>query len=228
MYIENESEGPIIESRYDGNLPSRMRKNILQFFLILGLTIYFIFSFIMEQEQATYDDYYSKVSDEYNKKLIVDTVLAETTDEIIVLNDKLAEGIVPENASADYYYQKALSKEKVYDFDAAVKYYSKTIELAKTNSDEMFNALNNRGFLYAKEYKNYKDALVDFDKIIEIELAKLSYDNTHLEAAYSNRAFVRKIKGDNEGACDDLYNALTHCKPSSIAFIEKQIKKNCW
>lgn len=227
MYEEN-IEGPIIESRHHGNMPSRMRRNILQFFLILGLTLYFVFSFIVKQEAVAYDDYYSRVADEYSATVLTDTANGETPADIEALTDKLENELEPENPTADYYYQKALNKEKAYDFDAAIEHYGKAIEIAKTNSNEMFNALNNRGFLLAKEYKKYNEALADFDRILEIELAKLTYDNTHLEAAYSNRAFVRKTKGDKEGACDDLYNALSYCKPSSTAFIEKQIEKNCW
>ncbi len=226
MYEEN-IEGPIIESRHHGNMPSRVRRNVLQFFLILGLSIYFVVSFIMEQERVAYNDYYSKVSDEYNKEMMLDTVYEETP-QVEALKERLEDEMEPEHPTADYYYQKALSKEKAYDFDEAIEYYTKTTELAKTNSNEMFNALNNRGFLYAKEYKKYSEALSDFDKIIEIELAKVNYNNEHLEAAYSNRAFVRKMKGDKDGACDDLYNALAYCKPSSTSFIETQIEKNCW
>ena len=93
----------------------------------------------------------------------------------------------------------------------------------------MWNSLNNRGIIQAKQLKDYKSAKKDFTRIIQIETNR-SYGEinaTRLEAGYTNRAYVKKMQGNKEGACDDLYEALGLGVESSVDFIERQIDKNC-
>ena len=93
----------------------------------------------------------------------------------------------------------------------------------------MWNALNNRGIIKVMKLKDYKGALADFNQIIETETNRVdgNINLTRLEAGYTNRAYLKKLKGDKDGACDDLYLALGVSSVSSSAFIEKQIDKNC-
>ena len=71
--------------------------------------------------------------------------------------------------------------------------------------------------------------MVDFNKIIQIETNRSNgeINATRLESGYTNRAYVKKMKGDKDGACNDLYDAQALGVESSQAFIEKQIAKNC-
>ena len=75
----------------------------------------------------------------------------------------------------------------------------------------MWNALNNGGIIKAQQFKDYKGALKDFNRIIKIETNR--YDGEinaiRLESGYTNRAYVRKMQGQNDAACDDLYEALS-------------------
>jgi len=136
---------------------------------------------------------------------------------------------IKEEGTVDFFYQRALKKEGEKDYKGAVEDYTKTIELAKKYSAEMWNSLNNRGIIKAKQLKDYKGALVDFNKIIQIETNRSNgeINATRLESGYTNRAYVKKMKGDKDGACNDLYDAQALGVESSQAFIEKQIAKNC-
>lgn len=145
------------------------------------------------------------------------------------IKDHIEENIIAEEeGTAKFYYERALKKEKSKDFDGAIKDYTKTIELSSKNSKDMFNGLNGRGFVYAKELKNYKSAMADFNQIIKIETSKTSPNNSRLEAGYTNRAYVKKASGDKDGACNDLYEALYLGNEKSMTFIEKQIDKTCY
>ncbi len=134
-----------------------------------------------------------------------------------------------EEGTAEYYYNRALEKEKEKDYNGAVEDYSKAIGVADRYSSEMWNSLNNRGIIYTEQLKEYHAALSDFSMIIRIETNRTSgeINTTRLESGYTNRAYVKKIKGDKKGACEDLNEALYLGIESSRAFIEKQIDKNC-
>ncbi len=136
---------------------------------------------------------------------------------------------IKEEGTVDFFYQRALKKEGEKDYKGAVEDYTKTIELAKKYSAEMWNSLNNRGIIKAKQLNDYKGALDDFNKIIQIETNRSNgeINVTRLESGYTNRAYVKKMKGDKEGACNDLYEAQALGVESSQSFIEKQIAKNC-
>jgi tetratricopeptide (TPR) repeat protein len=134
-----------------------------------------------------------------------------------------------EEGTADFFYKRALKKEKAKDYEGAVADYTRTIELAKKYSSEMWNSLNNRGVIKAKQLKDYKGAKKDFNRIIQTETNRYdgNANDIRLEAGYTNRAYVKKMLGDKEGACDDLYDALSLGIEASIDFIEKKINENC-
>ena len=150
--------------------------------------------------------------------------------EELVINDveeELVEPVIVE--SADFFYKRAIEREGNNDFDGAVDDYTKAIELANKYSREMWKSLNNRGIIKAKKLKDYNGAMADFNRIIDIEMGRYdgNYNATRLESGYTNRAYVKKLKGDKDGACDDLYEALSLGVEESVEFIEKQIDKNC-
>lgn len=222
--MNGENTGPIINSRHYGNLPKPNKAPyiILGFIILISLVAGFFFM-ITKSENAIdmQKDYYSTAEEE--------ATLPFDSTQMGEIKEHLEENIITEEeGTAEFYYERALKKEKSKDFDGAVEDYTKTIELSSKNSKDMFNGLNNRGFIYAKELKNYKSALTDFNQIIKIETSKLSPNNSRLEAGYTNRAYVKKMKGDKDGACNDLYDALFLGNEKSTEFIEKQISKTCY
>ena len=161
--------------------------------------------------------------------LTEEVYLEEVVNESVDVKVEAVEALIEEEQPMDFYYKRALKRDKNDEFKGAVEDYSKTISLAKKYSSEMWYSLNNGGIIKAQEFRDYKGALKDFNRIIEIEINR--YDGeinlTRLEAGYSNRAYIRKMKGDIDGACDDLYEALSLGVEGSEVFIEKQIEKNC-
>lgn len=217
--------GPIINSRHHGNLPRPNRGPFIIFGIIVLISIVGgFFFFITKAEKQAIDmeeDYYSIAEEEIT--------LPFDSSQMGEIKDHIEENIITEEeGTAKFYYERALKKEKSKDFDGAVEDYTKAIELSSKNSKDMFNGLNGRGFVYAKEQKNYKAAMADFNQIIKIETSKSSPNNSRLEAGYTNRAYVKKMMGNKEGACNDLYEALYLGNEKSITFIEKQIEKNCY
>ena len=221
-----ETDGPILsqgDSKRD-KLRILLTRIIFIFFILYSIGYYLMVvampvqnEIVEEQDQGVHlPTIVEELSDEITKEEIVEAV-----------EEELAE---PEIQSADFYYKRALEREKNKDYTGAVEDYTQTIALAKKYSSEMWNSLNNRGIIKAKKQNNYNGAIADFNRIIDIETNR--YDGninaTRLEAGYTNRAYVKKLKGDKQGACDDLYEALSLGVESSVAFIEKQIEKNCY
>lgn len=182
--------------------------------------------FEVEQSEELYYDYEETVLPE----ILDEEAIVTEEDKPVELEDKLEVEIAErEEGTVDFFYERALKKEKEKDYEGAVEDYTRTIELAKRRSAEMWNSLNNRGIIKAKKLKDYKGAIKDFNKIIEIETNRSDgeVNATRLEAGYTNRAYVKKMMGNKEGACDDLYEALSLGVESSVDFIEKKIDENC-
>ncbi len=216
--------GPIINSRHNGNLPKSSKAVFIVPVVILVLLIASGLFFVVENEPVKSDFAEESL---YDEDLLDTQSVTGDVEEIIAGIEKKMN--TKEEGTVDFFYQRALQKENDKDYQGAVDDYTKTIEKATRYSAEMWNALNNRGIINAKQFKNYKVALTDFNKIIEIETNRRDgkTNTIRLEAGYTNRAYVKKLKGDKEGACDDLYEALALGVPESAKFIEKQINKNC-
>jgi tetratricopeptide (TPR) repeat protein len=221
------SNGPIINSRHNNNLPKRNNSVFIVPIVIVLLLIVSGVFFLAEKQPSILN------LQENEEKYLTDEIIiekpsiAEDVEENIT---KVEEEIVAkEEGSVDFFYQRALANEKAKDYEGAVKDYTRTIEKATRYSAEMWNALNNRGIINAKQFKDYKAAITDFNKIIEIETNRNDGNANveRLEAGYTNRAYVKKMKGDKEGACNDLYEALYLGVESSQKFIQQQIDKNC-
>ena len=227
--MHEKGEGPILESYHHEGMQPKGKNPlpiiIAVLILTMGLGAFFFISKTHSEEAQEIDF----------EEVLVDKELDSDSNE--VMSDQLSnlreslenEAGEKEEGTVDFFYKRALDKESKKDYAGAVEDYTRTIEKAKKYSAEMWNALNNRGIIKAQQLKDYRGARKDFDKIISIELNR--YDSeineTRLEAGYTNRAYVKKMQGDVEGACDDLYEALSLGIESSSAFIEKQIDKNC-
>jgi tetratricopeptide (TPR) repeat protein len=215
--------GPILESRHHEGLQPKRKNPIV--FIVAGLLFIIVltsFFFIMEsdrQEQDFYEEIEAQIQseEELEQKLHV-----EDSSETKSIEKE-------EKKTASFYYQRALTYESENNYKEAVADYTQTVTLSNKYSSEMFNALNNGGIIKAQQFEHYKSALKDFDRIINVEINRIDGDinSTRLEAGYTNRAYVKKMQGDIEGACDDLYEALSLGVVGSEDFIEKQIEKNC-
>jgi tetratricopeptide (TPR) repeat protein len=214
-----ENRGPILSKGESSK--DKSRRIIIIILVLFFVAIYSFFTIITVEKADDFDTEETSYTFPLEEENASEKITTVPEKEIIV-------GV--EEETADYYYKRALEKEKIKDYNGAVEDYSKTIELAKKYSSEMWNALNNRGIIKAKQLKDYKGALTDFNQIIKTETNRLdgNMNLTRLESGYTNRAYVKKMKGDKDGACDDLYLALGVSSTSSSAFIEKQIDKNCW
>ncbi len=218
MYAE--SNGPIIHRG-----EPRGNKNILvivgALVMAIGLGAFFLIQENAPEEVEAVEAY--ELYDIAAEEAVIEdeTSLPEPLPAIETIPEELS--------SAAAYYQRALKKEKEKDYEGAVADYTKTIALAKKYSSEMWNALNNRGVIYTKQLIDYKAAIKDFNKIVQIESNRYDghINETRLEAGYTNRAYVKMMKGDKEGACNDLYEALALGVESSSSFIENKIAKNC-
>ena len=226
-----EYSNPIINSRYNNNLPN----NNKPFIIVIGLIILAagVAGFLYLHEPQIREDFEMDLAEDvaFENGMEVAAVPGDLTiEKLNDLKEKLENEIAEqEEGTADFFYQRAVKKEKEKDYAGAVEDYTITINKAKKYSAEMWNSLNNRGVIKAKQLKNYRGAKKDFDKIISIETNRYNgeINEIRLEAGYTNRAYVRKMLGDKEGACDDLYEALSLGVESSVAFIEKKIDQNC-
>ena len=221
--MNSEHHGPIINSRHHSNLP-KPNKGIYVIILLIVIALITTGVLAFIQNVSPISDDYEYYEESYGNEPIV---TEEITTEAIDDGNETAE-LETETKTASYYYNSGLKYEKVNDYSAALEDYGKAIELAKNNSSEMFNSLNNRGYLNAKHFKDYDAAMVDFNQIIKIENDKTTPNNKRLVAGYSNRAYVKKMKGDKDGACNDLYEALYLADENAISKIDKQIGKVCY
>ena len=165
---------------------------------------------------------------------ILATEQGSSKEKLSNLKEKLEESLeekeeIAEERTAAFYYDRGIERDNAKNYAGAVEDYSMAIALASKYSDEMWNSLNNRAIIKVQQNSDYKGARADFTKIISIENNRYDgeINETSLEAAYTNRAYVKRQLGDKEGACDDLYEALGLGVESSVSFIEKQIDKHC-
>jgi len=220
--MNENSNGPIIESRHHKGLQPK-RKNPIVFialilFLIVGVSAFFLVIENEVPEQEFHEDVEAQINDVEQEEIESEEVPLEENQ--LKLEDE---------KTVDFYYERALEQEKNKDYEAALKYYGKTISKADRYSAEMWISLSNGGIIKAQRFKNYKGALKDFNQIIEIETNRINgeINEVRLESGYINRAYVKNMMGNNEGACDDLYEALGLGIEESVEFIEEKINKVC-
>jgi len=108
------------------------------------------------------------------------------------------------------YYSRAIAKNELYTWKAALKDYDKAIELAP----KFFDALVNRGAT-RDESGDYKGAIDDYNKAIEIKP-----DNA---MTYFNRGNTKLNMGDKTGACSDW----TKAKELGAEYADERIKEHC-
>lgn len=218
--MNEQGTGPILESRHHEGLQPE-RKNPIVFivigvFLVMGLGAFFFVS-NEDQEQQLIADIEAQIAELETRKIEKEEApLVEVS-------------IEKEEGTADFFYKRALERDNQKDYERAVEDYTRTIELAKKYSTEMWESLNNRGVIRAEQFSDFSGALKDFNKIIEIELNRTDgeIDAVKLESSYSNRAYIKIAQGNNEGACDDLYEALSYADENSMTFLEKKIASVC-
>ncbi len=207
-------------SRYNARKSSDNNDGLIKLIVAISIMVGVLYWAFQDVEMPTETEL---TEAEYVEDIFVEEELEDVEAEIIAVD------VEEKEQPMDFYYNIALEREADKDYQGAVEDYEKTISMAKKYSAEMWNSLNNVGIIRAQQFKDYKNAMKDFNRIIAIETNR--YDGeiieTRLEAGYTNRAYVKKMQGNVEGACDDLYEALGLGIESSVSFIEKQIDKNC-
>ena len=219
MNENNEDSG----SRFESVQKNGNNESVIKLVIAIFLAVGFLFWIFKDLDSSSESEL---VEEELIEEIVVAIPEGVGSNNISPQEEVLE---VEEEHSMSFYYKRAQQREKDKDYLKAIEDYEKTISKAKKYSSEMWNSLNNSGVLKAQKLKDYKGALKDFNKIISIETNR--YDGeinaTRLEAGYTNRAYVKKMQGDKDGACEDLYEALGLGIESSIVFIEKQIDNNC-
>ena len=114
-----------------------------------------------------------------------------------IFNWSLAITINPEDPNA--YYSRAIVKNELYTWKAALKDYDKAIEIAPNFA----SALINRGGL-KDENGDYLGAIADYEKVIQIENA----ETEDLQQAYFNLGNTRLNLKDRNSACENWKKAL--------------------
>jgi tetratricopeptide (TPR) repeat protein len=114
-----------------------------------------------------------------------------------IFNWSLAITINPEDPNA--YYSRAIVKNELYTWKAALKDYDKAIEIAP----DFASALINRGAL-KDENGDYLGAIADYEKVIQIENAEAE----DLQQAYFNLGNTRLNLKDRNSACENWKKAL--------------------
>jgi len=125
---------------------------------------------------------------EENKKLREEFVLAKGNAK--QEGQQRYDNSIKELSSIEWY-ERGLINYKNVDYEAAVRDFSKAIEL----NPEYATAYNNRGFAYMKLSK-YNEAIIDFDKAIEL--------NSKYATAYSNREIAYNSLNDKESIIDNI------------------------
>lgn len=109
------------------------------------------------------------------------------------------------NLANDYY--------KIGEFDKAVEYYNKALELRPDLLETYFN----RGLAYTRK-QNYDKAIEDLSKVIEL--------NPNLAEAYYTRGLVYEYKQDYDKAIENYARALDVDPNYSKAQSQKEVAKN--
>jgi len=97
------------------------------------------------------------------------------------------------------YYSRAIVKNELHTWKAALRDYDKAIEIAPSFA----NALTNRGSL-KDENGDYSGAIEDYNKVLSLE--KVDLENK--QQAYFNRGNTKFNMKDKKGACEDWKKAL--------------------
>lgn len=113
-----------------------------------------------------------------------------------IINWSLALTINPQEVDA--YYSRAIAKEELYIWKAALADYDKALEIAP----DFISALLNRGAL-KDEHDDYKGAIEDYDKALQTGKA----DEEEEQLIYFNRGNSKYNLKDLTGACEDWKTA---------------------
>ena len=104
--------------------------------------------------------------------------------------DAFTEAIELEPNGYKFWYNRASNRRDIGDYEGAMNDFTEAIEL-NPNDDKIWNQ---RGILHYV-LNNYSSAIYDFSKAIELEPTYAIY--------FKNRADVKLLNGDQEGACAD-------------------------
>ncbi|MDH5434933.1 MAG: hypothetical protein OEY19_13400 [Gammaproteobacteria bacterium] len=129
-----------------------------------------------------------------------------------IINWTLVIEINPDDPNS--YYSRAIVKNELYTWKAALRDYDKAIELAP----KFISALNNRGSL-KDENGDYEGAINDYNRVIELS----DKDIENKQMAYFNRGNSRFNMKDKDGACKDWNMALE----LGAAYASERIDKYC-
>ena len=115
---------------------------------------------------------------------------------------------------ANNYYSRAIIRNELYTWKAALRDYDKAIEIAPNFA----SALINRGGL-KDENGDYHGALEDYNKVLQLK--KVDIENQ--QQAYYNRGNTKLNLKDTKGACQDWKKAVE----LGATYAEERIDEHC-
>ena len=130
-----------------------------------------------------------------------------------IINWSLSIQINPNNPNS--YYSRAIAKDELYTWKAALKDYDKALEIAP----DFVDALVNRGSV-KDDNGDYQGAIADYNKALSVN----TIDKENKQRAYFNRGNTKLNIKDLKGACDDWKKALELGADYAKAKIEKYCK----
>ena len=119
------------------------------------------------------------------------------------------------------FHENGLKKANMGDLSGAIKDFTNSIIAHPNQPLSYFD----RG-LARKLSKNYKGAIDDYSKVIELNKKMKGKDNKWTESIYLDRGFCRFLEADDEGAVEDYTKAINFNPESYIAYGRRGIVKD--
>jgi tetratricopeptide (TPR) repeat protein len=116
--------------------------------------------------------------------------------------------------NADAYYSRAIVKNELHTWKAALRDYDLALQIAPL----FFTALVNRGSL-KDDHGDFQGAIEDYTRVIE----SAPDTDPNKAMAYFNRGNSRLNLTDEAGACEDWYKALKH----GADYAQERIDAHC-
>ncbi|NQZ09911.1 MAG: hypothetical protein HRT35_22395 [Algicola sp.] len=132
------------------------------------------------------DHYFNKGVDSYNQGNLSGAII--NWSNVLVINPKDSNAL----------YSRAIVKDELYAWKAALKDYNKAIEI----TPDFVSAIINRGSL-KDEHDDHQGAIADYNTVLSIKNVELDSQ----QQAYFNRGNAKLNLKDKTGACEDWKKA---------------------
>lgn len=120
---------------------------------------------------------------------------------------------------AQILFSKGVAEKNLGRNEEATKYFDKAIEL-----NPLVSYLHARGLIKIKQ-KKYREALEDFNRVIELDKDKEDFETDAASNALTMRAFAKEGLGQDKEAFIDLNKAIDMYPENAVAFNNRGLLK---